>query len=245
MAKATSRRPSVKRSPKKELLRRTVLEAAARLFAERGFGGTNLQDIASELGISRPALYYYFKSKEDILASLVDEVTVFSGQQSTRLAERTDFNPGDTLRTMVFSHAMWLLEHTVEFRVVDRTENDLPLSVRKSHDRAKRSLLDNFTRTIERGIELGHFRPVDPQIAAFGMIGMCSWTAWWFKADGRMTAEQIAGAIADMAVSAVKRGDGKRPKEFALADVISMLRDDLSHLERLVAELPAAKSRQG
>ena len=111
---------------KKEALRRTVLEAAANLFAQRGFGGTNLQDIADSLGISRPALYYYFKSKEGILASLVEEVTVFSGLQATELAAKADFNPSDTLRQMTFNHAKWLLEHTVEFRVVDRTENDLP-----------------------------------------------------------------------------------------------------------------------
>ncbi|MFZ0838044.1 MAG: TetR family transcriptional regulator, partial [Xanthobacteraceae bacterium] len=81
---------------KKEALRQAVLEAAAKLFAERGFGGTNLQDIADALGISRPALYYYFKSKDEILASLVEEVTVFSGHQATELAAKADFNPSET-----------------------------------------------------------------------------------------------------------------------------------------------------
>ena len=149
-AKAVS--PKAMGKSKKEALRRNVLEAAARLFAQRGFGGTNLQDIAESLGISRPALYYYFKSKEDILTSLVEEVTVFSGHQATELASKTDFNPSETLRQMVFNHAKWLLEHPVEFRVVERTENDLPAATRRTHDKAKRALLDNFTRTVERGI---------------------------------------------------------------------------------------------
>lgn len=215
-----------------------MLEAAARLFAERGFGGTNLQDISDELGISRPALYYYFKSKEGILASLVEEVTVYSEHQATQLASRADNNPGDTLRTMVLKHAKWLLDHPIEFRVVDRTENDLPQSVRKSHDQAKRSLLDNFTRTIKRGIELGHFRAIDPQIAAFAVIGMCSWTAWWFRSDGRLSAEKISEIIADLAVSSIKRSDDRRPKELLLGDAVDMLRNDLGHVERLVASMP-------
>jgi AcrR family transcriptional regulator len=235
VAKVASKRAAPDRSSKKELLRKTILEAASRLFAERGFGGTNLQDIADALGISRPALYYYFNSKEAILASLVEEVSVFSGHQAMQLAGQVDFNPGETLRAMVRGHAKWLLEHPIEFRVVDRTESDLPLSVRKTHERAKRSLLNNFTATIERGIELGHFRPIDSEIAAFSMIGMCSWTAWWFKSTGRMSVDGIADIIADLAVSSVKRSDSSRPKELAVADTIGMLRDDLSYLERLVA----------
>src|SRR5947209_16063232 len=189
---------------KKEALRRTVLEAAAKLFAQRGFGGTNLQDIADSLGISRPALYYYFKSKEEILASLVEEVSVFLGHQATELASKADFNPSETLRQMVFNHAKWLLEHGIEFRVVDRSEHDLPAATRRTHDKAKRALLDNFTRTIERGIELGHFRPVDATVTAFSLIGMCNWTAWWFVPEGRVPLDEIAKSMADFAVAGLR-----------------------------------------
>lgn len=219
---------------KKEALRRTVLEAAARLFAQRGFGGTNLQDIADALGISRPALYYYFNSKEDILASLVEEVTVFSGHQATVLASKPDFNPSETLRRMVFNHAKWMLEHTVEFRVVDRTENDLPAAIRRTHDKAKRALLDHFTRAIERGVELGHFRPVDATVTAFSIIGMCNWTAWWFVPEGRVPLMGVATAIADFAVSGLRRGDNVLPREFGPEEALRRVKDDLAHLERLV-----------
>lgn len=220
---------------KKEALRRTVLEAAAKLFAQRGFGGTNLQDIADALGISRPALYYYFKSKDDILASLVEEVTVFSGHQATELAAKADFNPSETLRQMVFNHAKWLLEHPVEFRVVDRTENDLPAATRRTHDKAKRALLDNFTRTIARGIELGHFRPVDAAIAAFSIIGMCSWTAWWFVPEGRVPLAEIAQSMADLAVNGLRQGDNVLPREFGTEEALRRVKDDLAHLERLIS----------
>jgi AcrR family transcriptional regulator len=238
-AKAASARAMGK--SKKETLRRTVLEAAAKLFAQRGFGGTNLQDIADSLGISRPALYYYFKSKEEILASLVEEVTVFSGLQATELAAKADFNPSDTLRQMTFNHAKWLLEHTVEFRVVDRTENDLPAATRRRHDKAKRALLDNFVRTIERGIELGHFRPVDATIAAFSILGMCNWTAWWFMPEGRVPLAEIAKSIADLAVAGLRQGNNVLPREFGTEEALRRVKDDLAHLERLIGR--AAKLR--
>lgn len=232
---AAARASKVIGKSKKEVLRQNVLEAAARLFAQRGFGGTNLQDIADALGISRPALYYYFKSKEDILASLVEEVTVFSGHQATELASKADFNPSETLRQMVFNHAKWLLEHPVEFRVVDRTENDLPAAVRRTHDKAKRALLDNFSRTIERGIELGHFRPADPTVSALSIIGMCSWTAWWFTPEGRMPLEDVAKSIAEFAVNGMRQGGNVLPREFGAAEALQRVKDDLLHLERLIS----------
>lgn len=226
--------PTAMGKSKKQALRLKVLEAAAKLFAQRGFGGTNLQDIADSLGISRPALYYYFKSKEEILASFVDEVTVFSGHQATELAAKVDFNPSETLRQMAFNHCKWLLEHTVEFRVVDRTENDLPTATRRVHDKAKRALLDNFSWTIERGIELGHFRPIDAKVAAFSIIGMCNWTAWWFVPDGRVPLEGVANAIADFAVAGLRQGDNVLPREFGAEDALRRLKDDVAHLERII-----------
>lgn len=235
MAKTKRKRAVAAQSSKGQILRHAVLQVAARLFAERGFGGTNLQDIADELGISRPALYYYFKSKDHLLASMVEEVTVFSGQRTTELAAKADSNPGETLRQMAQSHARWLLEHPVEFKMVDRSENDLPAAVRATNDRAKRVVLDNFTRIIERGIEIGHFRPVDARVTAFTIIGMCSWTAWWFRSEGRLSATEVAEQIADLAVHAVKRADTKRTKAVEIADAVEMLRDDLAMLERVIS----------
>jgi AcrR family transcriptional regulator len=226
---------------KKEALRRTVLQAAAKLFAQRGFGGTNLQDIADSLGISRPTLYYYFQSKEEILSSLLREVTVFSGRQAAKLASKVDFNPSETLRQMTFSHGKWLLEHTVEFRLADRTENDLSAAMRRTHDKAKRVVLNNFTRTIERGIQLGHFRPVDAKVAAFSIIGMCSWTAWWFLPEGRVPLNEVAKSIADFAVAGLRHSEDALPREFRAEAALRRVKDDLDHLERLIVRSDKAR----
>lgn len=219
---------------KKELLRQTILDVSARLFAERGFAGTNLQDVADALGISRPSLYYYFHSKEEILGSLVEEVTVFSQQQSTKLVAKSDANPGETLRLMTLSHAKWLLDHAVAFRVVDRSEADLPTATRQAHDMAKRTLLDNFSSVIARGVEIGHFRPVDPRVTAFAIFGMCSWTAWWFRPDGRLSSQDVADHIADLATHSVQREESRRPKTMAVNDALQILREDIDYIELLV-----------
>lgn len=219
---------------KRGSLKNAILDVAARRFAETGFAGTNIQDIAKELGFSRPALYYYFKNKEEILASLVEEVTVSSRKQAAEIAAKHDINACDALRIMTRTHAKWLLEHSIEFLVVDRTEEDLPAEMRAVQDESKRVVLDSFTKTIERGITAGLFRPVDARVSAFSIIGMCSWTAWWFKASGRMSIDSIADAISDLAVQAVRRSEPRPPSGPSPADLINLLRDDIEALERVL-----------
>jgi AcrR family transcriptional regulator len=61
-----------KRPPEPDT-RRRILDVAARLFAEQGFDGTSVRDIATELGIANPSIYYHFKSKADLLTELLAE----------------------------------------------------------------------------------------------------------------------------------------------------------------------------
>lgn len=224
------------KAAKQAASRHSILAAAARLFAQRGFGGTSLQHVADELGISRPALYYYFRSKDDILASLVQEITVAAGERA-RAARDSGPDPVAALRLAVGSHVGWLLGHPLEFRVLDSSERDLPAEVRAVHDHAKREVLDDFTAIIARGIESGDFRPVEAQVAAFTIIGMCSWTAWWFRPDGRLPAERVADAIADMAVASIRREGGSGTgRALTLAEVTRRLGDDVALLERLAGQ---------
>ena len=223
-----------------------MLETAARLFARKGFSGTTPQDIADEMGMSRPALYYYFKKKEDILASMIEEVTVFSGQRSTKALEIEGARASDVLRELVRSHALWLLDHLIEFKMVDRSEADFPPELQALNERAKRQVLDSFTRIIERGIKFGDFRPVDARVAAFTIIGMCSWTAWWFRPEGRVSKEEVAATISDMAVASIRSTAEKGDGPLNLKDAIRIIRDDVSRLEAIAdgASKGAAQARK-
>jgi AcrR family transcriptional regulator len=227
--------------PRATLIRRSVLDMATQLFAEHGYGGTSLLDVASALGMSRTAIYYYFSSKEKMLEALVEEVTFSSERQSSAIADREDLEPEDALRLVARTHARWLLEHGLQFRVIDRTDSELPPHLRERHQQSKRTVLDNFTRVIERGVEHGRFRPVDPRNAAFAIIGMCSWTAWWFKPDGRSSVAEVADLIGDMGADSLLRTDAHRDRSNNPADALRILKEDLEHLERLIPGLsPAA-----
>ena len=228
MNKAAVAKPTAKG----ETLRKAILDAASKLFIERGLGGTSMQDIADALGLTRTAVYYYFKNKETILESLTEDVTLFARRLTAEVAARADLEPGKALRGLVEHHARLILSRPFEFRVADRNESDLPPKLRAAAETARRGVLENFTNVIERGVRAGEFRMLDSRITAFALIGMCNWTAWWFKAGGRKSEAEIAEILGDLALHAVKREAGRTPREADVQESIRLLREDLAYLEK-------------
>jgi AcrR family transcriptional regulator len=221
--------PKLPDSAHKEQIR----EAAARLFVERGFGGTSIQDIADTLGVTRTAVYYYFKNKGEILRALVEEITVAAMERLAR-ASKLKIGPTQRLRELVREYAMLILAHPKEFRVLDRSERDLPKDVADLHTSAKRQVLESFTKAVSDGIAAGEFRDVDARMAAFAILGMCNWTSAWFTITGRLSAEQIADAMADFALHAVRRNGEDLARGAPPGEILDRAMQDLRRLRRLL-----------
>jgi AcrR family transcriptional regulator len=244
LEKTDTRAAGRQRTP---IIRRNVLDAAADLFAERGYGGTNLRDVADKLKMSRTALYYHFPSKEKLLEALIEEVTVATEQQYQQLASQQDLDPEHALRRVTALTARWVMNHRILFRVLDRSEAEITTDLRRSHAASKRSILSNLVSIIERGIRSGVFRPDDSHVAAFAILGMCNWTAWWFKPDGRLSEHDIAEIMAEMAIRMLVRSDAHRSRSDRVSDALRILKEDVAHLTRLIGEplSPDAHSRSG
>jgi AcrR family transcriptional regulator len=221
--------PKLPDSAHKEQIR----EAAAQLFVQRGFGGTSIQDIADALGVTRTAVYYYFKNKGEILRALVEEITVAATERLAR-ASKLKVGPTQRLRELVREYAMLILTHPKEFRVLDRSERDLPKSVAELHMAAKRQVLESFTKAVLDGITAGEFRDVDARVAAFAILGMCNWTSAWFTTTGRLSAEQIADAMADFALQAVRRNGEDLARNTPPGEILDRAMQDLRRLRRLL-----------
>src|ERR1039457_5311686 len=95
-ARATRTRTS---SSRRALVMSEILEHATRLFAERGYDGTTLQDIADAIGITRPGLYNYIGSKEQLLAELVRDVSENTAHIVRAVRLRTDLSSVEKLRS--------------------------------------------------------------------------------------------------------------------------------------------------
>lgn len=225
--------------------RQAILDAASLLFIEKGFGGTNINDIADAVGMTRTALYYYFPSKESVLEAVTKEVTERASELTKEVSQRAELPPDEVLQQLILRHAGLILAHPLQFRVAERSESSLPESQRRAAQAARRAVRDDFVNVIRRGIEQGVFRAIDADVAAFSIIGMCNWCAWWFDSRRGEPTEPIAKLIASLGLRMMCVDDiasGKRRASARGGTCVGMaqeLADMREALERMQKRLDA------
>lgn len=211
-----------------------MYEQASRLFAERGFAGTSLQDIAQAMGITRPALYYYVKSKDELLAKLVTEITESNTAEIRETARDPGLDPVEKLRKIAHMLAFQRALQPKRFLLLARSEADLPPPLAEAHESAKRETLKVLITIVRNGARAGQFRPVDPRIASLAVMGMCNWVAWWGQASDTTEATRIAGMLAELAVSMIAQSSHRTPELPGPAAALALLRQDIDYLEEVL-----------
>lgn len=221
-----------RQQPRNELQQQSILEAASRLFIDKGFAGTNINDIADALGVSRTAVYYYFQSKEAILEALTQEVTERAGHLARGVQGRQVLPPQEALRQLVLQHATLILTHPIQFRVVERSESSLPEAARVAARAARHAVLDQFEGAIRQGVDAGVFQVPDVRVAAFAIIGLCNWGAWWYE-PGQAPVESVAEMLTELALRAVLKNDQRHRTPASVAEAIGLMRENMDALETL------------
>jgi AcrR family transcriptional regulator len=224
-----------------ELVSQEILEKAAALFAQRGFSDTSLQDVAKALGISRTALYHYIGGKDELLATLVRGLTGETAESLERIASDDTRDPVDKLRAAVRGMATRIAQNPARFRLLLMSEGSLPEPLATEHNRARRRALRAITAILRAGIQTGQLRPTDERIAAFGILGMCNWVAWWYQPGREKGAdpEQIADQLATIAVAGLLTSAERSPKGSAgVEHAMDLLRKDLDYLQRALQNTP-------
>jgi AcrR family transcriptional regulator len=175
-----------------------ILKSAAAAFRRRGYHGASVDEIASALEMTKGNLYYYFKNKEeilyachdyslDILLSLMHEVR---GDQS---------RPDEKLRRLILAFVHVMLDElqgtalTLDLQALSPALLKRIIAKRDRFDRGLREI-------IQHGIDSGLFRPGDPKMIGFAIMGSVNWITKWFDPEGPMTSEQIGQRFADYLV---------------------------------------------
>jgi AcrR family transcriptional regulator len=221
---------------KGSVLPESILQAATRLFIDRGFDGTSMYEIADALGVTRTAIYYYYKNKEAILVALTENITRVAAQLAEQAAQHEHLSPVEALRTVIGRHVRLIIDHGEQFRVVEREEERLPAKQRAAAGGYRRGVAANFSAVIERGIKSGDFRPTDASVSALAIIGMCNWTAWWFQPNGRKSRDEVAELISDFAVHALTRSVPGVASGSNIGSLLRELQNEIVYLERRIAE---------
>ena len=183
--------------------RRTeILKSAAAAFRRRGYHGASVDEIASALEMTKGNLYYYFKNKEEILFACHEySLDKLLALMDAVQAEQT--TPEAKLRKLMLAFVHIILDdlHGTAL-TLDPEALSPPLLKRVI---AKRDQFDHGIRAIiQQGIDQGQFRPGDPKMIEFAMMGAVNWISKWFDPAGAMTSDQIGDAFADYLVGGLK-----------------------------------------
>jgi AcrR family transcriptional regulator len=137
--------------------------------------------VAHELGLTRPAIYHYVSSKEDLLSQIYLQALA-SFFDTIYEITAMDLTPPEKLKVFVYRHLKTVvIENLSMFTVFFSEENQLPEGDFQKIRKEKRK----FTRVVENiiieGMQQGYFRRVNPQLQANAIIGMCNWLYRWYK----------------------------------------------------------------
>ncbi|WP_037604568.1 TetR/AcrR family transcriptional regulator [Streptacidiphilus rugosus] len=175
-----------------------LLAAASRLFAERGFAPTSVQDIVELAGVTKGAMYHYYASKDDLLQQIYTRLLLV---QSARLADIAE-GPGsaaERLRAAAADVVVSTLEHLDDAMVSWRSMHMLPAD-RLAQVRAdRRRYHERFRALIEEGQARGDFRDdVAADLVTHQFFGGVHHLGSWYHADGELAPEAIGAAFADL-----------------------------------------------
>jgi AcrR family transcriptional regulator len=237
--------PEPARGARWNLVENQILTEATRLFAERGFAGTSLKDIADATGLTRPALYHYFANKEAVLARLVSDLTLAPAAELAKLGHLPGKSAVERLHAMAFDTALRHARQPERFRVLVRSDAELPTELAESYRDGRHRILAEFVAVIEQGVANDELRPVHARTAALGIIGMCTWVAWWYRQDSAGDEREVANALADMAVASVSAADGRPTAERGPARALELLKHDVALLEAALALEPQNQRPRG
>jgi AcrR family transcriptional regulator len=182
--------------------RERILEEAVKLFYERGFSGTTLDDIAGKLGVTKPFIYTHFRSKVELLEAICRPTIEMSLEAITGAAQQPG-TPSERLFNGIVDFSKVVLQRQANIAVYFREEKHLSETglgeintLRKRFDRVLSELL-------EEGIRAGEFKIVDVRLAALAIGGMVSWAYTWYQPQGRLPIDEVGAKLAHFAFQMV------------------------------------------
>jgi TetR/AcrR family transcriptional regulator len=180
-----------------------ILKSAAAAFRHRGYHGASVDEIASALEMTKGNLYYYFRNKEEILFACHDySLDVLLALMDETQAEPTP--PDAKLRKLILAFIHVILDElqgtalTLDLQALSPPLLKKVIGRRDQFDQGLREI-------IQRGIDEGVFRPGDPKMIAFAIMGAVNWISKWFDPSGPLTSEQIGQSFADYLVDGLRK----------------------------------------
>lgn len=174
-----------------------IVAAAVRLFQQKGYHATSMQDIADAVGLQKGSLYHYISSKEDLLVEIFNDALA---QYNARLSEIVALNlpVRSRLERAIRYHVEGIAENlgvlTIFLRESYALTPEQQAKVAEGTARYNRM----FEELLSEGVRTGEIRDLDPKLVTRTILGAANWFYRWYRPEGRMSLDEIVSFMTDL-----------------------------------------------
>jgi len=183
-----------------------ILKEAVKLFAEKGYHDTSLDEVAKGLGITKAALYYYFSGKGQIIRAIMK--TSMDQMSRTVKLGNARMSPREKLREFIRFHVTVTAENADASRILFEQLHALPRQARQAIRRREKETDSTLQKILAEGNADGTFSVSDVKVASYALLGLCVWTYHWYRKEGRLTPEEIAEVCVGLVENGILRRSG-------------------------------------
>ncbi|RSK29504.1 TetR/AcrR family transcriptional regulator [Hymenobacter metallilatus] len=184
--------------------RQLILDEAAKLFKQKGFGGTSMRDLAREVGMEAASMYNHIKSKDEILDLICTRIAHTYISQLAEI-EQTDASYADKVKALIRLHIRLMIEDGAAVSVANHDWKYLPEPQLTEFKQARKDYEKGFAQLIEKGIAAGEFQPVNVSVALFTILSAVRWVELWYRPGRELSAEELEDHIITMLLTGLAK----------------------------------------
>ncbi|MCA8829604.1 TetR/AcrR family transcriptional regulator [Hymenobacter pini] len=184
--------------------RQLILDEAAKLFKQKGFGGTSMRDLAREVGMEAASMYNHIKSKDEILELICTRIAHTYISQLADI-EQTDASYADKVKALIRLHIRLMIEDGAAVSVANHDWKYLPEPQLTEFKQARKDYEKGFAQLIEKGIAAGEFQPVNVSVALFTILSAVRWVELWYRPGRELSAEELEDHIITMLLTGLAK----------------------------------------
>ncbi|HKS49950.1 MAG TPA: TetR/AcrR family transcriptional regulator [Amycolatopsis sp.] len=194
----------VRNSSEEDSVPRRLLAAATRLFAQKGFDRTSVQEIVVAAGVTKGAMYHYFDSKDDLLSEIYGRVLRAQTEQLEKVAV-TEAPVGERLRRACSDVVVSTIENLDDTTIFLQSMHQLSPDKRMAVRAERRKYHERFRALIEEGQTSGEFRVDKPaDIIVDFFFGSVHHLGSWYRSGGRLSARQVGEHYAELLLDSLR-----------------------------------------
>lgn len=184
--------------------RQQIIEMACIRFAEKGFAGTSMRELAADLGLEASSLYTYIQSKDELL----EDICFTMGHQLiTVLDEVNDvfFNAEEKLRTAIKNHVEVICSNPHASRVFTHEWRHLAPEKKENFIELRNRYEAAFTDILDTGETEQIFMEGDKRFAVLTILSTVNWISEWYNPKGKMKPDEISQKLSDFILTGLKK----------------------------------------